>query len=179
MAFDRPKVLIVDDQPRNLDALEVMLAPLDCVPVRAASADAALLCLLKHEFALIVLDIRMPGMSGIELATLIKQRKRSQDVPLLFLTAHMIGESEALQGYGVGAVDYLSKPVNADVLRSKVGIFLELFRQSRALAELNRTLEHEVSERQRAQRDLEAANQQLRAYEERLAFLLRLNAPMS
>ena len=161
MTSDQPKVLIVDDQPRNLDALEVMLAPLDCVPVRAESADAALLCLLKHDFAVIVLDIRMPVMSGIELAKLIKQRRRSQDVPLLFLTAHMVDETDALQGYGVGAVDYLSKPVNPDILRSKVGVFLDLFRHSRALAELNRTLEREVSERQRAQRDLEAANQQL------------------
>jgi PAS domain S-box-containing protein len=161
MTTDQPKVLIVDDQARNLDALEVMLAPLDCVPVRAESADAALLCLLKHDFAVIVLDIRMPGMSGIELAKLIKQRKRSQDIPLLFLTAHMVDETDALQGYGVGAVDYLSKPINPDILRSKVGVFLDLFRHSRALGELNRTLEREVSERQRAQRDLEAANQQL------------------
>jgi PAS domain S-box-containing protein len=175
MTSDQPKVLIVDDQPRNLDALEAMLAPLDCVTVRAESADAALLCLLRHNFAVMVLDIRMPGMSGIELAKVIKQRKRSQDIPLLFLTAHMLDETDALQGYGVGAVDYLSKPVNADILRSKVGIFLDLFRHSRALADLNRSLEREVRERQRAQRDLEGANQQLRANEERLAFLLRLN----
>ena len=67
-------------------------------------------------------------MSGIELAKLIKQRKRSQDIPLLFLTAHMVDETDALQGYGVGAVDYLSKPINPDILRSKVGVFLDLFR---------------------------------------------------
>ena len=81
---ENPKVLIVDDQSRNLDALEALLAPLRCVLIRAQSADEALLCLLKHDFAAIVLDIRMPGMSGIELAKLIKQRKRSQDVPLLW-----------------------------------------------------------------------------------------------
>jgi signal transduction histidine kinase/DNA-binding response OmpR family regulator len=156
-----PKVLIVDDQPRNLDALEAMLGPLRCAPIRAQSADEALLCLLKHDFAAIVLDIRMPGMSGIELAKLIKQRKRSQAVPLLFLTAHMVDERDVLQGYGVGAVDYLSKPINPDILRSKVGVFLDLYTQARALAELNETLEHEVAERQRAQRALEAANQQL------------------
>jgi CheY-like chemotaxis protein len=80
VAADRPKVLIVDDRARNLDALEVMLAPLDCALVRAESADAALLCLLKHDFAVIVLDIKMPGMSGIELAKLIKERKRSRRV---------------------------------------------------------------------------------------------------
>src|SRR6059036_3606744 len=105
-----PKVLLVDDQQRNLDALETMLAPIDCVGVRAQSADEALLCLLRHEFAAIILDIRMPDMSGIELAKLIKQRKRSTHVPILFLTAHMLDDNDALQGYGVGGVDYLSKP---------------------------------------------------------------------
>ena len=161
MAAEDPKVLIVDDQPRNLDALEAMLAPLRCVLIRAQSADEALLCLLKHDFAAIVLDIHMPGMSGIELARLIKQRKRSQDVPLLFLTAHMVEESDLLKGYGVGAVDYLSKPLNPDILRSKVGVFLDLYVHTRALAKLNETLEKEVAERERAQRALEAANQQL------------------
>ncbi len=175
MTSDQPKVLIVDDQPRNLDALEAMLEPLDCVLVRAESADAALLSLLKHDFAVMVLDIRMPEMSGIELAKLIKQRKRSQDVPLLFMTAHMLDETDALQGYGVGAVDYLSKPVNADILRSKVGVFIDLFRHARALTALNGTLEREVRERERVQHDLEAANRQLHANEDRLAFLLRLN----
>jgi len=168
-----PKVLIVDDQPRNLDALEVMLAPLRCALIRAQSADEALLCLLKHDFAAIVLDIRMPGMSGIELAKLIKQRKRSQDVPLLFLTAHMVDESDALQGYGVGAVDYLSKPINPDILRSKVGVFLALYEHTQALAKLNAALEREVGQRERAQRDLETANQQLeQRVAERTAALL-------
>src|SRR5207237_2264840 len=104
-----PEVLIVDDQARNLDALEAMLAPLDCVLVRAVTADQALLSLLRHEFAAIVLDIQMPEMNGIELATLIKQRRRSQHVPILFLTAHLLDERDVLQGYGVGGVDYLSK----------------------------------------------------------------------
>ena len=85
---EKPKILIVDDQPRNLDVLEAMLDELDCTLVRATSADEALLCLMRHDFAALVLDIKMPGMSGIELATLIKQRKRSQHVPILFLTAH-------------------------------------------------------------------------------------------
>src|SRR6186997_3136557 len=96
-----PKILIVDDQARNLDALEAMLTPGDCVLVRAESADEALLCLLKDDFAAIVLDIRMPGMDGIELARLIKQRKRSEHVPILFLTAHMSDDNDVLQGYDV------------------------------------------------------------------------------
>ena len=90
----QPKVLIVDDEPRNLDVLEVMLEPLDCTLVRASSADEALLHLLREDFAAIVLDIRMPDMNGIELASLIKQRKRSQHVPILFLTAHLVEEEE-------------------------------------------------------------------------------------
>jgi PAS domain S-box-containing protein len=163
LATDRPKVLIVDDQPRNLDALEAMLAPSECVLVRAHSPDEALLALLKHDFAAIVLDIRMPGMTGIELAGLIKARKRSQHIPILFLTAHSADESEVLKGYGVGAVDYLSKPVNADILRSKVGVFIELFRKTRALADLNEALQREAAEREAAQAALEQVNHELEA----------------
>jgi PAS domain S-box-containing protein len=158
---ERPKVLIVDDQPRNLDALEAMLAPADCVLVRAQSADEALLSLLRHEFAAIVLDIRMPGITGIELAQLIKQRKRSEHIPILFLTAHTADESDILQGSGAGAVDYLSKPVNPDILRSKIGVFIELFRKTRALADLNDALQREVVERQTVQAALERVNQEL------------------
>src|ERR1043166_8783298 len=99
-----PKILLVDDQPRNLDALEAMLAPIECIGVKAQSADEALLCLLRHEVAAIILDIRMPGMSGLERAKLIEERKRSKHVPILFLTAHMLDDNDALQGYGVGAV---------------------------------------------------------------------------
>ena len=167
-----PKVLIVDDQPRNLDALEAMLSSLECVLIRAESADAALLSLLKHDFAAIVLDIRMPDMSGIELAKLIKRRKRSQDVPLLFLTAHLLEERDVLQGYVVGAVDYLSKPINPDILRSKVAVFLDLFRKTRALAELNEVLERQVDERVAAEMALQVANEELeRRVRERTAAL--------
>jgi len=168
------RVLIVDDQPRNLDALEAMLEPIDCVVVRADSADDALLKLLKTDFAAIILDIRMPGMSGIELAMLIKQRRRTRHVPILFLTAHFVTDEEVLRGYRVGGVDYLSKPVNADVLRSKVGAFVDMFRKTLALADLNETLEREVAERQKAQAELESANRELeRRVDERTAALLR------
>jgi PAS domain S-box-containing protein len=160
-AVETPKVLIVDDQPRNLDALEAMLEPTGCMFIRAQSADEALLSLLRHDFAAIVLDIKMPGMNGLELATLIKQRKRSRHVPILFLTAHMVDDREALQGYGVGGVDYLSKPINAEILRSKVGVFIELYRKTRALADLNEALEREVADRERAQEALESVNREL------------------
>src|SRR5438477_13029204 len=158
---DRPKVLIVDDQPRNLDVLEVMLADADCTLIRATSAEEALLCVVRHEFAALVLDIKMPGMNGIELASLIKQRKRSHHVPILFLTAHSVNDDDVLKGYGVGAVDYLSKPINAEILRSKVGVFIELFRKTRALGGLNDALQREIADRERAQEALRVANQEL------------------
>jgi PAS domain S-box-containing protein len=169
-----PHVLIVDDQPRNLDALEAMLAPLDCELIRAMSANEALLALLQREFAAIVLDIRMPGMDGIELAKLIKQRRRSRHIPILFLTAHTVDENDVLQGYGVGAVDYLSKPVNAEILRSKIGVFIDLFTKTRALAHVNERLQTEMANRERAQIALEAANRDLeRRVQERTAALMR------
>src|SRR3954469_14522115 len=173
-ADDAARVLIVDDQPRNLDALEVMLEPIGCTLVRAQSADEALLCLLRDDFAAIVLDIRMPGMGGIELAQLIKGRKRSRDIPILFLTAHTVEEDDLLRGYGVGAVDYLSKPVNTRVLQSKVGVFIEVFRKTRALARLNEALETEIAERERAQDALRRANQELETrVQQRTSALLR------
>jgi PAS domain S-box-containing protein len=171
---DTPKVLIVDDQPRNLDILEAMLEPTGCGFVRALSADEALLALLRHDFAAIVLDIKMPGMGGIELATVIKQRKRSEHVPILFLTAHRADEDDVLRGYGVGAVDYLSKPINAEILRSKVGVFIELFGKTHALSTLNDALQREIADRERAQEDLRLANQDLEArVHERTAELMR------
>jgi PAS domain S-box-containing protein len=174
MTSPKPEVLIVDDQVRNLDALEAMLAPLDCVFVRAQTADDALLLLLRHNFAAIVLDIQMPEMNGIELAKLIKQRKRSRHVPILFLTAHLMDESEVLRGYGVGGVDYLSKPINAEILRSKIGVFIELFEKTRALADVNDALQREVGEREKAQLALEVANRDLeRRVQERTAALTR------
>lgn len=168
------RILIVDDQPRNLDALEAMLAPTDCIVVRAQTPDEALLALLREDFAAIILDIHMPGMSGIELATLIKKRRRTRHVPILFLTAHMVTDEDILRGYEVGGFDYLSKPVNAGILRAKVAAFVEAFRNALTLSELNEALEREVAHRQSAQAQLEAANQDLeRRVEERTAALAR------
>jgi signal transduction histidine kinase len=155
------KILIVDDEARNLDSLEVMLEPTGCTPVRATSADEALLAMLRHDFAAMILDIRMPGMSGIELANLVKQRRRTQDVPILFLTAHLVDDQDILRGYGVGAVDYLSKPVKADILRSKINVFIELYRKTRALARLNQELQRQIAARETAQEALQHANQEL------------------
>jgi len=161
MANDDVKILVVDDEERNLDALEVMLQPTGCTLIRAHSADEALLAMLRHEFAAMILDIKMPGMSGIELANLVKQRRRTQDVPILFLTAHLMEDDDVLRGYGVGAVDYLSKPVKADILRSKIAVFVELYRKTRALESLNARLQLEIAERHRTQEAIQQMNQEL------------------
>jgi len=156
-------ILLVDDEPRNLDVLETILQSPEYRLVRARTADEALLALVNQDFAAIVLDIRMPGMSGIELANLVKQRKRTQHIPILFLTAYFQEDKYVLEGYEVGAVDYLTKPVNAQILRSKIAVFADLFRTTRALAEANSALEQEVLQRKRAEEALVRANADLDA----------------
>jgi signal transduction histidine kinase len=140
-------ILLVDDELRNLDALEVILTAPGYRLIRARSGDEALGALLKNDVAAIVLDIRMPDVSGVELAQIIKGRKKFREIPILFLTAHLLEEREIVAAYGAGAVDYLSKPVNPTILRHKIAVFAELFRKTRALAELNETLEARVQER--------------------------------
>jgi len=146
--FKEPaNILLVDDDSRNLDVLDSILACPDYRLFRARTADEALLALIAEEFAVIVLDVRMPDVSGYELAQLIKQRKRTQHIPILFLTAYYREDDDVLQGYGAGAVDYLSKPVNPLILKSKVAVFVDLFRKTRALATMNRAMEVEIEER--------------------------------
>jgi CheY-like chemotaxis protein len=113
-------ILIVDDRPENLLALEALLEPLGQRIVSAHSGDEALRQLLVRDFALILLDVQMPGINGFETARMIKSRERSRHIPIIFLTAINKEESYVFQGYEVGAVDYLFKPFNPDVLRSKV-----------------------------------------------------------
>jgi PAS domain S-box-containing protein len=158
---DLVKVLLVDDQVRNLEALQAVLHPSGCELVCAQSADEALLALLTHDFAAIVLDIRMPGMNGLELAQLIKGRKRTKHVPILFLTAHMQDERDILRGYQVGAVDYLTKPLDPQILRAKIDIFADLYRTSLDLAQANVRLKREISDRELAEEALKEANQKL------------------
>jgi signal transduction histidine kinase len=140
-------ILLVDDEQRNLDALEAILDDPMYHLLRADVADAALRFLLHHDIAAIVLDIKMPIVSGFELAKMIKGTKRFRHIPIVFLTAHLLDDQDVLTGYGTGAVDYLTKPVNPDILRHKISIFADLFRKTRALAELNEHLETRVRER--------------------------------
>ncbi|HUP80316.1 MAG TPA: response regulator, partial [Pirellula sp.] len=159
---DRPiNILIVDDEPKNLTVLETILENPAYRLVRAGSADEALLALVVEEFALLILDIRMPGMSGFELATMIKDRKKTAEVPIIFLTAFYNEDQHVLTGYDTGAVDYLHKPVNAPILRSKVAVFAELFRKNRECELANKALLAEVTERRRAEEDLRELNDSL------------------
>jgi PAS domain S-box-containing protein len=154
-------ILIVDDEPKNLTVLETVLDDPGYHLVRASSADEALLALMNGEFALLILDIRMPGMTGLELAQMIKTRKRTARVPIIFLTAYYNEDQHVIDGYGSGAVDYLQKPVNAAVLRSKVAVFADLHRKSRELKLANGALRAEVAERRHAEEQLAELNQSL------------------
>jgi PAS domain S-box-containing protein len=133
-------ILIVDDEPKNLTVLEAILGDPGYRLVRAESAEEALLALLADEFALLILDIRMPGVTGLELAQMIKARKKTANVPIIFLTAYLDDDQQIIDGYETGAVDYVAKPVNPAILRTKVGIFAQLYRRQRNLEEVNRTL---------------------------------------
>src|SRR5688572_17728841 len=115
----RPRVLMVDDVPANLVALDAALDGLDCDLVRASSGNEALKLLLKGSYAVMLLDVQMPGMDGYEVARWARQEPKTQDVPVIFLTAANEREENALRGYGSGAVDVLFKPINPRILRSK------------------------------------------------------------
>jgi PAS domain S-box-containing protein len=133
-------ILIVDDDPRNLTLLEAILDNPGYRLVRAESAEQALGALLADKFALLIIDIRMPGMSGLELAQVIKARKNTTNVPIIFLTAYSDDDQQIIEGYQTGAVDYVAKPLNPAILRWKVGIFAQLYRRQRNLEKVNRFL---------------------------------------
>ena len=122
-------ILLVDDQPENLVALEAILGDLGANLVKSTSGAETLRCLLNNDFAVILLDVQMPQMDGFEVATLIRQRKRSRDTPIIFLTAFSSNEQFMFKGYALGAVDYLIKPIAPNILLSKVAIFIELFKK--------------------------------------------------
>jgi len=129
------RVLLVDDEPDNLVALSAVLEPLGKELVSARSGEEALGRLLQQEFAVILLDVRMPGLDGFETASLIKQRERTRHVPIIFVTAISKDTDQIFRGYSEGAVDYLLKPYDPLVLRSKVAVFIDLYEKSAALKE--------------------------------------------
>ncbi|HYP97121.1 MAG TPA: response regulator [Polyangiaceae bacterium] len=144
------KILLVDDQPKNLLALNAMLEPLGQEVVQASSGKEALRHLLRDEFALVLLDVQMPVLDGYEVAELIRGRERSRAVPIIFLTAIHRDQRLVARAYTVGAVDYILKPIDPEILRSKVAVFIELYQKtqiiSRQAEELKRATEREFAD---------------------------------
>src|SRR5881275_3211036 len=126
---EKISILLVDDRPEKLLALEAVLSDLPLELVRANSGRDALRCLLQREFAVILLDVNMPGMDGFETAQLIRQRKSSEYTPIIFVTAYG-DENHTARGYQLGAVDYIQTPVVPEVLRTKVAVFVDLYRKT-------------------------------------------------
>lgn len=129
------KVLMVDDQPANLVSLEAILETEGRTLLKAHSGPEALKLLLKEDVSLVLLDVQMPGMDGFEVAELMRQRKDTQNIPIIFVTAISKEKKYVFQGYQAGAVDYLFKPLDPVILQSKVNFFLQLDRQRRELQE--------------------------------------------
>lgn len=148
----RAKILVVDDEPKSLYALQELLSPLGQDLMIAHSGEEALKLALRHDFAVILLDVRMPGIDGFETARLVRGRERSRQTPIIFLTAQADEMNSMFRGYQVGAVDYLMKPVVPEVLKSKVSVFVELHMKSERLREsedkLRRLAAHLISIRE-------------------------------
>jgi CheY-like chemotaxis protein len=121
------RILLVDDRAENLVALEAILSELDQIIVPVRSGEQALQALLEDEFAVVLLDVRMPGMDGFETATQIKQHAKARDVPIILLTAAAVPPEQTFRGYAAGAVDYLAKPFDPWVLKAKVSVFVDLY----------------------------------------------------
>ena len=132
---EKAKILLVDDRAENIVALEAILSSLNQTLVPARSGDAALKALLSDEFAVILLDVLMPGMDGFETAAHIKRRPKTRDVPIIFLTARNAEPDYAFRSYSAGAVDYIAKPFDPWVLRAKVSVFVDLYMKNRQLSE--------------------------------------------
>jgi signal transduction histidine kinase len=178
----RVKILLVDDRPANLLALETILEDLGQELVKATSGKDALRQILNEDFAVILLDVKMPGMDGFETATLIRERERSRHTPILFITAHKDDE-HLFRGYYAGAVDFLYKPINPEVLRSKVAVFVDLSRKTELLQKhaaileaRNAELERSILERRRADEEVRRLNCELeQRVADRTAELVRAN----
>lgn len=163
------KVLVVDDREDNLFSIETILEKDGYDIVKATSGRNALKILLKeHDFSLILMDVQMPEMNGFETATLIYEREKLKDIPIIFITAHNHGEELLFTGYKMGGVDYIYKPINPDLLRFKVSVFVELYRKTRQLIQqekklkaANQSLEKEVEERKLSESKIKLLNEQL------------------
>ena len=154
----KPKILLVDDRQSNLDALISLLQDFNTELLTATSGNEALELSLKHQLALVLMDVQMPGMDGFETAQVMHSRK---DTPIIFITAFSRERQNILEGYDSGAVDYLVKPFDSEILKRKVKVFLLLDHQKMLLEQSNRQLETEIDRRQKAEQELKKASEHL------------------
>jgi signal transduction histidine kinase len=171
MSAEQVNLLLVDDRPENLLALEAILEPLGQCLIRANSGPEALKHVLGEEFAAILLDVQMPGMNGFEVAEIIKSRERSRTIPIIFLSAINKEDAYVFKGYSMGAVDYVFKPFNPDVLRSKVAVFVDLYLKQR---EIQRQAD-QLREGQKRELELEHRTSMLEAEARSAAKLSQMN----
>ncbi|MBF0106255.1 MAG: response regulator [Deltaproteobacteria bacterium] len=140
----RPKMLIVDDHDANIKALERALKGIDCEIIKSHSGNEALALVLEHNFALILLDVQMPEMDGFETLSLIKLDEKTKHIPVIFVTALSKEDKHITKGYQAGAIDYLFKPIDIDILEGKVNGYLALYKEKAVLEQRCRELEAEV-----------------------------------
>src|ERR1051326_4334955 len=172
----QPKILLVDDREDNLVSIEAILAPAGYRFSKANSGRNALKILLNEtDFALILMDVKMPNLNGFETAALIYEREKLRHIPIIFITANTYGDENVFKGYRTGAVDYIYKPINPELLRAKVGVFIDLYKknhrllqQEQKLKAINKSLENEISERIASEEKIKELNQQLLQNIERL-----------
>ncbi len=163
------KILVVDDREDNLFSIETILERDGYTIVKALSGRAALKILLAQwDFTLILMDVQMPDMNGFETATLIYEREKLRHIPIIFITAHNYGEEQAFEGYKMGGIDYIYKPINPELLRYKVSVFADLYRknhqllqQEKKLSAINRSLQKEIEERKLTEQKIKKLNYQL------------------
>lgn len=155
------KLLIVDDLPENLLALEALIKREDRQVYKALSADEALSLLLQHEFAMAILDVQMPGMNGFELAELMRGTEKTKNIPIVFVSAAGRELDYAFKGYESGAVDFLHKPLDIHAVKSKVNVFVDLYRQSKAMKQQLEALEQSRREQEALLQKLQATQNEL------------------
>lgn len=157
----KAKILIVDDRPENLLVLESLINAPDIELVKAHAGEEALAKTLDHDLALVLLDVKMPGMDGYEVAELMRGNKSTRNIPIIFVTAEHKEQAHIFKGYDAGAVDYLFKPLEPVILKSKISIFLELYRQKEELREASLELDRRLTALEDLQQQLEEKNEQL------------------
>ncbi|HLA52582.1 MAG TPA: response regulator [Flavitalea sp.] len=170
------KILLVDDREDNLLSIESILEPAGYKFVKANSGNEALKILLhEYDFAMILMDVKMPNLNGFETASMIYQRDKLRHIPIIFITANSYGDEQMFKGYMTGAVDYIYKPINPDLLRAKVSVFMELYKknhillaQEQKLVSINKSLEEEIHERKISEEKVKELNYQLLDNIERL-----------